>query len=200
MRICFLRHGPTEWNAQGRIQGHTDIPLSNAGLAQMQKLAPPDPFGPPNPVRVFASPLIRARQTAEALGWPASILDPRLMEQHWGRWEGLSRSEIAARDGEDCFATAGLKGAFTPPGGESTAALMARVAAFLTDVAKGEGDALAIAHLGVLRAAYTLATGWDMATPMPEGLDVAKALILNLTPESTASLAAMNVDLIPRRA
>ena len=199
MKICFLRHGPTEWNALGRIQGHTDIPLSDAGLARMQTLAPPDPFGPPHPVRVFASPLIRARQTAEAVGWPAPVLDARLMEQHWGRWEGLSRDEITARDGEECFSAAGLKGAFTPPGGESTAALITRVAAFLTDVAKGEGDALAIAHLGVLRAAYTLATGWDMATPMPKELDVAKALSLKLTPDGTPSLAALNVDLKPKR-
>ena len=46
---------------------------------------------------------------------------------------------------------------------------MARVAAFLTDAAREDGDAIAVAHLGVLRAAYTLATGWDMATPMPRG-------------------------------
>jgi broad specificity phosphatase PhoE len=194
MRICFLRHGPTEWNEQGRIQGHTDIPLSAAGLARMRGLMPPDPFGPP--IRAFASPLLRARQTAEALGLAAPVLDARLMEQNWGRWEGLSRAEIRMRDGADCFSAAGLKGAFTPPGGESTNALTARVAAFLKDAAAGEGDAVAVAHLGVLRAAYTLATGWDMATPMPDGLDVAKALILTLSPDGTPSLDAMNVDLV----
>ena len=205
MKICFLRHGPTEWNVQGRVQGHTDIPLSDAGLARMQNLAPPDPFGPSSAVRVFSSPSRRARQTAEALGWPAPTVDPRLMEQNWGRWEGLIRAEMLARDGEDCFAKAGLGGEFMPPGGESTNALMARVAAFLKDVASNQGDALAIAHLGVLRAAYTLATGWDMRAAMPEGLDVSKALILCLAPGGAASLAAMNVDLVnvalrPRRA
>ncbi len=122
------------------------------------------------------------------------------MEQNWGRWEGLTKTEILARDGENCFAAAGLKGEFTPPGGESTNALTARVAAFLKDAAPGEGDAVAVAHLGVLRAAYTLATGWDMATPMPEGLDASKALILNLMPDGATSLAAMNVELKPRRA
>jgi broad specificity phosphatase PhoE len=197
MRICFLRHGPTEWNALGRIQGHTDIPLSAPGLAQMQGLAPPDPFGPSYSPRVFSSPLLRARQTAEALGLLNPTLDVRLMEQNWGRWEGLSRVEIMARDGENCFAAAGLKAAFTPPGGESTKDLLARVAAFLKDVAAGEGDAVAIAHLGVLRSAYTLATGWDMAAPMPEGLDVSKALILTLAP--ALKLDAMNVDLKPRK-
>ena len=48
------------------------------------------------------------------------------------------------------------------------------MAAFLKDAARGDGDAVAVAHLGVLRAAYTLATGWDMATPMPADLDVSK--------------------------
>jgi broad specificity phosphatase PhoE len=200
MRICFLRHSPTEWNEQGRIQGHTDIPLSTLGLAKMQGLRPPDPFGHPHPVRVFASPLLRARQTAEALGLTAPKLDARLMEQNWGRWEGLSRAEIIAQDGADCFAEAGLKGAFTPPGGESTNALMARVAEFLKDVAMADGDAVAIAHLGVLRAAYTLATGWDMATPMPEGLDVSKALILELARDGTPTIVGLNAELKPRMA
>ena len=54
------------------------------------------------------------------------------------------------------------------------------MAAFLKDVAREDGDAIAVAHLGVLRAAYTLATGWDMATPMPADLDVSKILLLSL--------------------
>ena len=199
MRICFLRHGPTEWNALGRIQGHTDIPLSEAGLTLMRGLAPPDPFGPPHAVRVFSSPLTRARQTAEALGLAAPILDARLMEQHWGKWEGLSRAEILTRHGAECFTTAGLAHAFTPMGGESTQSLLARVTAFLKDAAREDTDAVAVAHLGVLRTAYTLATGWDMATPMPDGLDVSKALILTLAPEGVPSLDAMNVALKPKR-
>ncbi len=112
----------------------------------------------------------RARQTAEALGLADPISDARLMEQNWGRWEGLSRAEILARDGEDAFTRAGAKLAFRPPGGESTGELHDRVTAFLKDVARDDGDAIVVAHLGVLRAAYTLASGWDMSTPMPRGI------------------------------
>ena len=54
---------------------------------------------------------------------------------------------------------------------------------------------MAVAHLGVLRAAYTLATGWDMATPMPEALDVSKALILSLDGAGRPAIQALNVDL-----
>jgi probable phosphoglycerate mutase len=193
LKIAFLRHGPTEWNAAGRVQGHTDIPLSAAGLAKMADLRLP--FEAP---RIYASPSLRARQTAEALGLAAPIFDARLMEQNWGLWEGLTREDILARHGADAFIKAGSQQgeAFRPGGGESTGELHARVAAFLKDVASGTGDAVGIAHLGVLRAAYTLATGWDMATPMPADLDVSKILLLSL--DGAPKIAQLNLDFISR--
>jgi probable phosphoglycerate mutase len=189
----LLRHGPTEWNALGRFQGHTDIPLSAEGLAKMRGLRPPVPF---HAARPYASPLIRARQTAEALGLPNPVPDARLMEQNWGNWEGLSREQILARDGADAFSRAGLAADFHPPGGESTRDLMARVAAFLKDAAQDDGDAIAIAHLGVLRAAYTLATGWDMAMPIPAELDISKTLVLEADAAGHCRVHALNVDLV----
>jgi len=195
MKIAFLRHGPTVWNAQGRIQGSADIPLSDAGLALMA--ARRLPFAA---ARAFASPYMRARQTAQALGLTGVIPDPRLVEQNWGCWEGLTRDEIAARDGADCYIRAGAHrgGLFRPPGGESTQEVLDRVASFLRDTAQGDGDAVAVAHLGVLRAAYTLATGWDMGTPMPRDLDVSKILLLRLAPDGTAAIATLNMDFIAR--
>lgn len=191
MKIAFLRHGPTQWNEAGRIQGHTDIPLSEAGLAKMSGLRVPTEFAD---ARLFSSPSTRAQQTAAALGLLNPALDARLMEQNWGRWEGLTTDEIRLQDGEDCFARAGLKHAFRPPGGESTAELMARVAAFMTDTAKTRTDAVAVAHFGVLRAAYTLATGWAMETIMPEELDVAKILVLSLAEDGKPAIAELNRD------
>lgn len=195
MKLALLRHGPTEWNALGRIQGHTDIPLSDEGLARMRRHGPPRGF---EQARAFVSPLMRARQTAEALGLLHPIADARLMEQNWGNWEGLNRAEILTRDGPYAFARAGEALRFRPPGGESTEQLHDRVAAFLTDAARGETDAIVATHLGVLRAAYTLATGWDMSTPMPPDLDISKVLILRLTPDGTPALDALNVELPAR--
>jgi broad specificity phosphatase PhoE len=189
MKLALLRHGPTDWNAAGRIQGHTDIPLSDAGIARMSSLRLPLIFQ-----RSYSSPLLRARQTAEALHLPDVVLDARLMEQHWGIWEGLSLDDIQARHGKDAFRLAGERAAFRPSGGESTEELLTRVAGFLKDAARGEGDAVAVVHTGVLRAAYTLATGWDMATPMPADLDVSKILLLSLDREGTAKLAQLNLD------
>ncbi len=189
MKIAFLRHGPTGWNAQGRIQGHTDIPLSAEGLAKMQGLRLPEAFAG---ARLYCSPLTRARQTVEALGLRNPTLDARLMEQHWGQWEGLTNAEISARDGEDCFIRAGLAREFHPFGGESTADLMARAQDFLTEIAREPRDTVAVAHLGVLRAAYTLATGWAMDTIMPADLDVSQILVLKLDAQGKPSLHELN--------
>ena len=191
MKIAFLRHGPTAWNAAGKVQGHTDIPLSEAGLAQMAALRLPFTAG-----RIYSSPMLRARQTAQALGLENLILDARLMEQNWGIWEGLTRAEILSRHGADAFVKAGSDQgqAFRPGGGESTGELHARVASFLKDVAHDDSDAVAVAHLGVLRAAYTLATGWDMTAPMPAELDVSKILLLSLDAKGVPSIAALNVE------
>ena len=189
MRIAFLRHGPTEWNAQGRIQGHTDIPLSAAGLQKMRGLRADFKAS-----RIFVSPMQRARQTAEALGLENPMFDARLMEQNWGQWEGLTRDEILQRDGAEAFSKAGLAASFRPPGGESTQELHDRVSAFLSDAAREDSDALVVAHLGVLRAAYTLATGWDMQTPMPPDLDVSKMLVLELC-GAERRLHALNISL-----
>ena len=199
MRIALLRHGPTDWNAAGRIQGHIDIPLSDIGNARMSALRLPAAL---STTRAFSSPLLRARQTAGAIGLAEPVLDARLMEQNWGRWEGLTREEIIARDGADCYVNAGANrgGAFRPPGGESTQEVLDRVAAFLRDVAAGEGDAVAVTHLGVLRAAYTLATGWTMNAPMPPDLDVSRILVLELARDGASTVAALNADFMPRTA
>lgn len=196
LRIGLIRHGRTAWNAQGRIQGSIDIPLSEAGAREMAHLRPPRAF---SYRRAFVSPLGRARQTALLLGIENPQIDARLAEHGWGRWEGLTREEILARDGPDAFVPGGLD--LHPPGGESMRAFLARVRDFLTMVAKGEGaaaggdDALAVTHRGVLRAAYTLATGWDMATAMPAELDLSKMLLLSLAPDGAPAIAQLNVPL-----
>jgi broad specificity phosphatase PhoE len=118
-----------------------------------------------------------------------------LSEHGWGSWEGLTRDEILARDGQDAFERAGRGIDFTPKGGESTRELMARVGAFLGDVAKDESDAIAVAHRGILRTAYALATCWDMTSPMPAKLDLTCALILTLKPDGQAEISELNVPL-----
>ena len=192
MRIALIRHGPTDWNAQHRVQGTIDMPLSEEGRAKMAKLLPPNGFGTARP---FSSPKFRARQTAALLGLENPTLDARLAEQNWGKWEGLTREEMLARDGADAFARAGRGLRFRPPVGESTGELQSRVVRFFADAARLPQDAVAVTHMGVLRTAYALATGWDMSTPMPDALDLTAALVLALDAAGTATIAELNAPL-----
>jgi probable phosphoglycerate mutase len=197
LRIAFVRHGPTAWNDEGRIQGRIDIPLSAAGRLKISGLRPPVGF---ETARAFVSPLSRARETARLLRLTNAIVDERLSEHDWGSWEGLTREEVLARDGDDAFERAGRGIDFQPAGGESTRALLARVRTFLRDVAAEPSDAIAIAHRGILRTAFALATGWDMASPMPAKLDLSAALILTLERDGNAEICELNVALRPRTA
>ncbi len=195
MLIALIRHGPTEWNAQHRVQGSVDTPLSEQGRARMARLLPPIGF---ETARPYCSPKLRARQTAQLLGLKNPAIDARLAEQNWGAWEGLTRAEMLARDGDDAFARAGRGLAFRPPGGESTGELQARVISFFACVAEIPQDAVAVTHMGVLRSGYALATGWNMSTPMPAELDLAAALVLSLDAHGTAAIAEFNAPLCVR--
>jgi probable phosphoglycerate mutase len=192
MKLALIRHGPTQWNAEGRIQGRRDEPLSDAGRKLFATLAPPEGFGT---ARAYSSPLSRARETAALLGFDDPVIDGRLAEHNWGRWEGMTREEILARDGTDAFARAGAGAEFTPPDGERTADLIARVRTFLEDLRAETTDAVAVSHRGVLRSAYVIATGWQMLTPMPDALDLSKALVLSIEKDAPISIAALNVPL-----
>jgi probable phosphoglycerate mutase len=194
VKLCLIRHGPTAWNAQHRVQGTIDIPLSAEGRARMERLLPPAGF---ETARVYVSPKLRARQTAACLGLKGAKLEPRLIEQNWGDWEGMTRAEMVARDGEDAFVQAGSRSglAFRPPGGESTGELHARVQNFFADVARLGEDVIAVTHMGVLRAAYVMATGWNGEMAMPEELDLKAALVLSLALDGTPTIAELNVPL-----
>ncbi|MFD2741313.1 histidine phosphatase family protein [Sulfitobacter aestuarii] len=152
--LWFLRHGQTQWNAEHRLQGQLDSPLTAQGrrdAARQAALLPPILAQKP---AIFVSPLGRARQTAEiALQGAAYRTDPRLMEIHAGAWQGLTRSAIV-RDHPH------LQGDAVSPldiyaaaeAGEGISVFRARIADFLDHL---QGPSVVIAHglLGqVLRA------------------------------------------------
>ncbi|HMN72432.1 MAG TPA: histidine phosphatase family protein [Rhodoblastus sp.] len=166
--LFFFRHGETFYNAEGRIQGQLDTPLSPLGRAQAgeagRKLGAAlaqnglafDRIG------WFASPLSRACDTMDiargALGLPQDdfIRDKRLMELCFGRWQDLTWPEIDARYPGAVAARKADFWNFRPPDGESYADLAARVRAFLDERA---GPAVVAAHGGVARALMALIGG-----------------------------------------
>jgi probable phosphoglycerate mutase len=142
MRILLARHGETQWNVEGRCQGQGfDIPLSDAGRAQARSLGARIEGLPLR--RAVASPLLRARQTAElALGERAGLLtfDDRLMEISHGLWEGRLPGEIRAGFPELHRAWRETPDLVQLPEGEGLREVDARAWSALTDACCGLGD------------------------------------------------------------
>jgi 2,3-bisphosphoglycerate-dependent phosphoglycerate mutase len=92
--FLLVRHGETDWNAEGRLQGHTDRPLNEYGRRQARELA--EQLADEQVDAIYASDLARARETAEIVGARLGLpvrLDPDLREKNWGTWEGLTGDE-----------------------------------------------------------------------------------------------------------
>ncbi len=158
--ILLARHGETDWNSERRWQGHTDQPLNDTGRGQAAELAA---LLVDTPIRaVYASDLVRARETAEIvaarLGMPVFV-DRELREVDVGEWSGLAHDEIAERFPEG-FARwqAGLHGW---NGGESYEEMRERVVAALLRIATHHAGetVLVVAHGGTIRACLAAATG-----------------------------------------
>ena len=154
-RTLFLaRHGETDWNAEGRWQGQTDVPLNANGVAQAYALA--ERMRREGIAAVASSDLSRARTTAEivaaALGITAAHGDLDLREQHYGCFEGLTRMDSAKRFPEE-WARYVADWHTTPPDGESYQALLTRVRAATRRIAERlASPALVVMHGGAIRA------------------------------------------------
>ena len=191
-RLFLLRHGPTSWNAEGRIQGHIDIPLSDEGRAMVQDWVLPEGLGG----FVWAvSPLRRARETAEILGARDPETVAALQEMHWGAWEGERLQELRARHGAEMAANEARGLDFRPPGGESPRDVQARVAPWLAALGKRRRPTLAVTHKGVIRAIFALALGWDMTGEPPVKLRRAAAHSFAVAPDGLVTVDRLNQPL-----
>ncbi len=118
-RLVLLRHGQTDYNVAGRMQGHLDSHLTPAGLAQAEEIAPAVAALPPD--RILSSDLRRAVDTAAAVGAASGMpvkVDPRLRETHLGEWQGLTVEDVE-RTWPGSIAAWRSDPAYAPPGGES---------------------------------------------------------------------------------
>jgi broad specificity phosphatase PhoE len=151
-RLFLARHGETEWNAIGRLQGHTDIPLNATGKDQARELAAA--LAGAGIAHVITSDLVRARETgsivAEVLGLAAPRIVPELRERRFGVFEGLTRDECLAQ--YPAAWQAWQAQTDVPPGAEPLAEATARVhASLLTLASEDGGPALVVSHGGVMR-------------------------------------------------
>jgi probable phosphoglycerate mutase len=162
--VLLIRHGPTEWNDNGRIQGRADLELSGRGRAEVARWRLPAAWAE---ARVLSSPLRRARDTAALLTGRTPIIDDRLIEMDWGDWQGRRLAELRARAPALMGANEARGLDFRPPGGESPREVCARLQALLAELAADPQPVVAVCHKGVIRAALVLATGWDMRSKPP---------------------------------
>lgn len=197
-RLALLRHGATEWNRLHRLQGRTDLPLSAEGRAQVAGWRLPAEVGS---YRWWSSPLQRCRATADLLAEafspaPQIVIEPRLIEMSYGRWEGSTLEELRRRHGAEMrlWEARGLD--MRPPDGESPRDVQARLRPWLRELVQDGRDSFAIVHKGVIRAIYALATNWTMEQRAPDRLVFDRLQILSLATDGSPALEALNVPLL----
>ena len=153
----FLRHGETDWNKQGLMQGHTDIPLNNTGRAQAEAAVAALSRMPID--RIVASPLVRAYETAEivnrVLQKPLTA-DAGIQERHFGSMEGVTHAEMDRQRSAwmaDGTLPAEENGYPCPPEAEPYSVFKARTLDTLSKHLGDEagGNVLFVAHGGVYR-------------------------------------------------
>jgi broad specificity phosphatase PhoE len=153
--LILIRHAQSEWNAAGLWQGHADPPLSDLGREQAAKLA--EESADLDASCIYSSDLRRARQTAEPLAARLGlevVVDPNFRELDVGRWSGLTREQIEARDPELLAAFESGVPTVRPGGGETRAELRQRArdrVALIAAEHPGE-RIVVVTHLGFIRA------------------------------------------------
>ncbi len=154
-RVVLWRHGRTEWNAVSRFQGTTDVPLDDVGIAQAERAA--RDLATLSPDHIVSSDLMRARDTAQTLATLVGIeveTDHDLRETFAGDWQGLTRDEIVARDG-DAFHRWINGEDVRPGGGESRGEVAQRVSTAVRRHASAlppNGTVVIATHGGAVRA------------------------------------------------
>jgi broad specificity phosphatase PhoE len=160
--LLLARHGETDWNRDGRWQGHANTSLNERGREQARELA--DGLTEQIDV-IYSSDLARARETAEIVARPLGLeveIDARLRERGFGSWEGLTHPEVEERDGE-ALARWRVGEGHGADDAEPYDAFAERMRRFLEDVLVRHPDerVLVITHGGSIRVIHALARGLD---------------------------------------
>jgi broad specificity phosphatase PhoE len=151
----LVRHGETSWNSEGRVQGQTATSLNEKGLRQAEALR--IRLAERKIQAVYASDLPRVVETARVIlqgRYIPLFLCPELRELSYGRWEGLTYTEVQAQDPMRYREFLQGDPSFVPPQGESIQSLMLRISRFASQVkaTHPQGTLLIVGHGGSLRA------------------------------------------------
>lgn len=181
--LLLVRHGATAWTAERRLQGRTDIDLTEQGRADAVALrAAIDGWAPAS---VVVSPLLRARSTAAALSSLEPVVDERWAEATLGEWEGRVPADIGPAYAE------WRAGRLVPPGGEPAAALRARIEGAVSDAARSDGPVLVVTHGGTIRAVLARYVG--LTADLIQPVSAPSLTAIDVDPDGAARLMAFNV-------
>ena len=166
--LLLIRHGETAWNAEHRIQGQLDIPLSPLGILQAAQLAECLASEPID--AVYSSELSRAWLTAAPVAAQLGLdvtAEPRLRERSFGIFEGLTLDEIATRYPVEFAQWRARDAAWRPRGGETGRQLIDRVLAAVTEIAARHSGrtVVLVSHGGVLDVIYRAARSLHWHAP-----------------------------------
>lgn len=178
--LILVRHGQTAVNAEGRLQGRIDAPLTELGLRQAEATGRALATAV-TPMRIVSSPLVRATQTASALALDVIVeVDERWIELDYGEWDGRPLRSMPSEGWEAWRNDA----SFAPPGGESLASLGARVRAACDDlIAEArDRDVVVVSHVSPIKAAVAWALGVGPETAWRMFLDVAAICRIQVGP------------------
>jgi 2,3-bisphosphoglycerate-dependent phosphoglycerate mutase len=167
-RLILIRHSETEWNIDGRYQGHCDSPVTGQGRRQIESVAAL--FVGRKPDALYSSDLPRALAMAEAIGQAAGlpvIVDQRLREKNFGMIEGMNHAEFEAHHPEE-YAIFRACGPDDPiPGGESTRRRYELNVDAIEEIAARHdgGEAALVVHGGVLENIFRHVCGIPLGGP-----------------------------------
>jgi len=161
MRIGLIRHGRTDWNRAGLLQGQTDRPLEPGEPDRLKNLTLPSNWKEAN---VLASPLARARETAMIISGREPETDTNLTEMNFGSWEGKSGHDLRADPNSGFRDVEHWGWDYRPPQGESPREVWVRVSDALNAL---RTDTLIVSHMIVMRVILAKAHGWDFEGAPP---------------------------------
>ena len=166
-RIALIRHFPTEWNSQARLQGQTDVPLMESARETLSSLKMPAPW---DRAKLISSPLLRAKDTACLLADDRRIHeDVRLIEMSWGEWEGALAMDLLANPSSGFRPTHEWDADTKAPGGESMRDAWDRVRPALAEIAADGVSAVIVTHKALMRVILGTACNWQGTPEIKRG-------------------------------
>lgn len=191
MPLALIRHAPTAWNEEKRLQGQADIPLSENGRDTAAGWRVPARFAS---YRWVASPLRRTMETATLLDLDFDT-EMAITEMDWGAWEGHTMDELRGKYGDEVDRRTARGIDLRPHDGESPREVRERVRDWLLRSARGGDPTGAVTHQGIIRAVLSLATGWDMIRPPPFKMNWSSVHLFNVAEDAAVEIFELNISL-----